>query len=195
MRLTVAKDQSQNRKRKVVAQEVDCLDGLRKLYKDPRRGAEANLRLLHVQNAPWATQFLLRKFNIDGRDELVGSNFGRYAKSTKPDTRGGRPFPNARTWRVQHDPWRGISKTSFGFEYLKEYEVRDPSTEGRTFDEKMMELNGYDEEGEISFLVTLLPSPQSFHFLFAHIVLQTLSPLFRKMTVLGLVPASPQAEC
>lgn len=147
--LRVSTDQSQNRKWKVIAQELDSLDGLRKLYKDPRRGADANLRLLHVQNASWATKFLLRKFNIDGRDDLVGSNFGRYAKFTKPDRRGGKPFPNAKTWRVQHDPWRGIGKTSFGFEYLKEYKVQDPSTEGRTFDEKMMELNGYDEEGEI----------------------------------------------
>ena len=143
------KDQSQNRKRKVVAQELDCLDDLKKLYKDPRRGADANLRLIHVQNAPWATKFLLRKFNIDGRDELVGSNFGRYAKSSKPDQRGGKPFPTAKSWKVQHDPWRGISKTSFGFEYLKEYQVRDQSTEGQTSEQKMMELNGYDEEGEI----------------------------------------------
>lgn len=139
-------DQSQNRKRKVIAQELDGLDGLRKLYKDPHRGADANLRLFHVQNAPWATKFLLRKFNIDGRDELVGSNFGRYAKSTKPERRGGKPFPNAKTWKVQHDPWRGISKTSFGFEYLKAYRVHDPATEGRTSDEKMMELNAYDDE-------------------------------------------------
>lgn len=148
--LTVGKDESHNRKRKVIAQELDSLDGLRKLYKDPRRGVEASLRLLHVQNAPWATKFLLRKFNIDGRDELVGSNFGTYAKFTKPDRRGGKPFPSAKSWRVQHDPWRGISKTSFGFEYLKEYEIHDPSTEGRTFDEKIMELNGYDHEGEIT---------------------------------------------
>lgn len=133
----------------MIAQELDGLDGLRKLYKDPHRGADANLRLFHVQNAPWATKFLLRKFNIDGRDELVGSNFGRYAKSTKPERRGGKPFPNAKTWKVQHDPWRGISKTSFGFEYLKAYKVHDPATEGRTSDEKMMELNAYDDEGEI----------------------------------------------
>ncbi|KAF7506013.1 hypothetical protein GJ744_012360 [Endocarpon pusillum] len=139
-------DQSRNRKRKVVAQELDSLDGLRKLYRDPRRGADANLRLLHVQNAPWATKFLLRKFNIDGRDDLVGSTFGKYVKFTKPDTRGGKPFPNAKSWRVQHDPWRGVSKTSFGFEYLKEYKVADPLTEGRPADEKLMELNDYDEE-------------------------------------------------
>ena len=147
--LILIKDQSQNRKRKVVAQELDSLDGLRKLYRDPRRGADANLRLLHVQNAPWATKFLLRKFNIDGRDDLVGSTFGKYAKFTKPDTRGGKPFPNAKSWRVQHDPWRGVSKTSFGFEYLKEYKVDDPLTEGRPADEKLMELNDYDEEGKI----------------------------------------------
>lgn len=147
--LILIKDQSQHRKRKVVAQELDCLDGLRKLYRDPRRGADANLRLLHVQNAPWATKFLLRKFNIDGRDDLVGSTFGKYVKFTKPDTRGGKPFPNAKSWRVQHDPWRGVSKTSFGFEYLKEYKVDDPLTEGRPADEKLMELNDYDEEGEI----------------------------------------------
>ena len=141
----------------MVAQEVDCLEGLRKLYKHKRHGKDGNLRLLHVQNAPWATKFLLRKFNIDGRDELVSSNFGRYARSTKPERRGGKLFPNAKTWRVQHDPWRGIGKTSFGFEYLKEYETKDASTEGRVADEKMMELNGYDDEGEFIFLF-LLPS-------------------------------------
>jgi hypothetical protein len=141
-----------------VAQELDCLDGLKKLYRDPRRGANANLRLLHVQNAPWATKFLLRKFNIDERDDLVGSTFAKYAKSTKPDRRGGKPFPTAKSWRVQHDPWRGISKTSFGFEYLKEYKVQDPTTEGQTFDEKMMELNGYDEEGRVSALSDLVIS-------------------------------------
>lgn len=170
--LTLSTDQSQNRKRKVIAQELDCLDGLRLLYRDPRRGADANLRLLHVQNAPWATKFLLRKFNIDGRDDLVGSNFGRYAKFTKPERRGGKPFPNAKTWRVQHDPWRGISKTSFGFEYLKEYRVRDPSTEGRTVDEKMMELNDYDDEGEtytpwyfvVRLSVNHLPYPHDLPF-------------------------------
>jgi hypothetical protein len=147
----LSKDQSQNRKRKVVAQELDGLDGLRMLYRDTRRGADANLRLLHVQNAPWATKFLLRKFNIDGRDDLVGSDFGRYAKSSKAERRGGKPFPNAKTWRVQHDPWRGISKTSFGFEYLKEYRVRDPAAEGQPGDEKMMELNEYDDEGKLPY--------------------------------------------
>ena len=161
--VTLSKDQSQNRKRKVVAQEVDSLDGLRMLYRDVGRGADANLRLLHVQNAPWATKFLLRKFNIDGRDDLVGSDFGRYAKSSKADRRGGKPFPDAKTWRVQHDPWRGISKTSFGFEYLKEYRVRDPAAEGQSVDEKMMKLNAYDDEGELPhacfFLIRLSIRP------------------------------------
>ncbi len=79
----------------------------------------------------------------------MGSTFGKYAKSTKPDTRGGKPFPNAKSWRVQHDPWRKISKTSFGFEYLQEYKVDDPLTEGRPADQKLMELNDYDGEGEM----------------------------------------------
>lgn len=77
---------------------------------------------------------------------MVGSNFGRYARFTTPERRGGKPVPTAKAWRVQHDPWRGISKTSFGFDYLQEY-TEDPGTENTLADEKMMDLNGYDEDG------------------------------------------------
>ncbi|KAL9108351.1 MAG: hypothetical protein Q9227_006811 [Pyrenula ochraceoflavens] len=143
-------------RRKVIAQELFCVEDLRKLYKTSNRTDEANksLRLFHVQNAPWATRFLLKKFNIQDKDDVVGTDFGHYARYKRPERRGGKPFLTGRTWRVTHDPWRKIAKTSFGLDYLKPYRVHDQSGRGRgrtrqEFDAqnlKMMEFNCYDRD-------------------------------------------------
>lgn len=100
-----------------------------------------------MQNAQWATQFLLRKFNINARDDLVGSDFGRYLKYKRPERRGGKPFLSGKTWKTQHDPWRAISKTAFGLDYMKPYRARDPDAQGKLDDHcQMMELNCYDPD-------------------------------------------------
>ena len=66
-------DHTKEGMRKVATQEINSIEGLRNLYKNPERGGEAVLRVLHVQNAPWATNFLLRKFNISANDDLIGT--------------------------------------------------------------------------------------------------------------------------
>ena len=141
-------------KRKVIAQELTDLDGLRRYYRDlHREGVSASLlRLFHVQNATWATRFLLRKFNIDNRDDLVGTDFGNYVRQTTPQRRTGRLLLNGRTWRVQHDPWRGVSKTSFGLDYLKAHRVLDPQSSREQPElDKMMELNCLDEQSNPTY--------------------------------------------
>ena len=55
----------------VAAQEFQELKDLEKFYADSKRVHGAALRVIHVQNATWATRFLLRKFNIDHASELV----------------------------------------------------------------------------------------------------------------------------
>ncbi|KAK2808239.1 hypothetical protein FQN50_004981, partial [Emmonsiellopsis sp. PD_5] len=146
----VKQDEKKISMRKVAAQEIYSLDSLRKVYTNPERNSEAVLRVFHVQNAAWATEYLLRKFNIDNRDDLVGTDFGRYVRHKRPERRGGKPFLSGKTWKVQYDPWRGISKTSFGVDYLKQYRVRNPLCRPRAGDGeeslKMMELNCFDEE-------------------------------------------------
>ena len=64
------------------------------------RGEEALLRVFHVQNAPWATQYLLRKFNINNRDDLTGTDFGKFIKYKRPERRGGKPFTNGKAWKT-----------------------------------------------------------------------------------------------
>jgi Mg2+ and Co2+ transporter CorA len=106
------------------------------------------LRVIHVQNAKWATEFLLKKFNIKTSDSLVGTAFGVWAKYENPKSRGqgqnARPVPRGKTFRAQNDPWRGIARSGFGLDYLMHYPRRKvketPSTRGM----KMMELNHYD---------------------------------------------------
>ncbi|KAI9843557.1 MAG: hypothetical protein M1837_006233 [Sclerophora amabilis] len=139
----VKKDHTKEGMRKVAAEEISSLDGLRKVYSNPDRDREAVLRVFHVQNAYWATRFLLRKFNIDNRDNLVGTDFGNWVRHKRPERRAGRPVLNGKTWRTQHDPWRGISRTAFGIDYLKQYKMRSSAETNSAEDEavKMMELN------------------------------------------------------
>ncbi|PGH10468.1 hypothetical protein AJ80_07511 [Polytolypa hystricis UAMH7299] len=146
----VKQDEHHGAIRKVAAQEIFDIEGLRKIYSNRERNNEAVLRVFHVQNAEWATKYLLRKFNIDNRDDLVGTDFGRYVRHRRPERRGGKPFLSGKTWKVQYDPWRGISKTSFGMDYLKQYPVRSPASRPHWGNEdeslKMMEMNCFDEE-------------------------------------------------
>ncbi|MCJ1382061.1 hypothetical protein MMC17_005173 [Xylographa soralifera] len=136
-------------KRKVASQEIHDLEGLRKLYANPARETEAMLRLFHVQNAPWAAQFLLRKFNINARDDLVGLDFDRYLRHKSPEKKGRKIPMSGKTWKTQHDPWRGVSKTAFGVDYLKPYRAPDPAVQGAIgIKGKIMELNCFDHDDE-----------------------------------------------
>ena len=99
----------------VAAQEFQNLRELERFYADSKRVHAAALRVIHVQNATWATRFLLRKFNIDHPSEIVGmQGFSKWAQYEKPRQRNGRPFPHGKSWREQTDPWRRVSRTAFG---------------------------------------------------------------------------------
>ena len=101
----IKKDRSKEGMRKVTAQEINNIEGLRKIYTNPDHGNEAVLRVFHVQNASWATHFLLRKFNISARDDLVGTDFGHYVQN-KHRQRRGKPLLTGKSWKTTHDPVR-----------------------------------------------------------------------------------------
>ncbi|CAI6334585.1 unnamed protein product [Periconia digitata] len=142
----VAKDHIEDGRRKIVAQEFRNLDGLRRFYRNEDLSGQAALRVIHVQNASWALKYLFEKFNIDSRNDLVGTNFGRWAKYEKPQRRGGKPVLNGKTFRTQRDPWRGVSRAAFGCDYLKHYDKHKLAN-----GEKMMELNRYDENDQPAY--------------------------------------------
>ena len=104
--------------------------------------------MIHCQNAEWATHFLLHKFNITAQDDLVGTDFGKYAKYKRPERRGGKPFLSGKSWKTTPDPWRGISRTSFGLDYLKHYKCPNSKIKKDDQKDKMFELNYYDEEDQ-----------------------------------------------
>lgn len=146
----VGKEHTENGRRKIVAQEFWNVEGLKKFYDKTDRSKEAALRVIHVQNASWATKFLLQKFNINHHNDLVGTDFGRWAKYERPQRRAGKPVLNGKTFKAQRDPWRGINRTAFGVDYLKHYERSDEGGGNQRLDDsqaavKMMELNCYDE--------------------------------------------------
>jgi len=104
--------------------------------------------VIHCQNADWATQFLLHKFNITAQDDLVGTDFGKYVKYKRPERRGGKPFTRGQSWKTTPDPWRGISRTSFGLDYLKYYECSKSNLQKRDEKDKMFELNHYNDQDQ-----------------------------------------------
>ncbi|KAL8991293.1 MAG: hypothetical protein Q9177_000256 [Variospora cf. flavescens] len=148
----VKKERSKEGMRKVAAQEFDNIHDLRKIYTNPERGTEAVLRVFHVQNASWATHFLLRKFNITAGDDLVGTDFGYYVKN-KHRVRRGKPLLTGKSWKTTHDPWRGINRASFGLDYLKPYrKTLNSELPGRQdATGKMMELGCYDEDDNAAY--------------------------------------------
>ena len=143
----VKQELSQDGMRKVAAQEINSIEGLQKLYDNPTRRDEAVLRIFHVQNCQWAVHFFFKKFNLK-YNELVGSDFGRYAKYTAPEKRAGKPLLKAKLWPTQHDPWRKISRTAFSVDYLKLYKARDPLSQPEDDGGKFMELNCFDDQDE-----------------------------------------------
>ncbi|KAF2478000.1 uncharacterized protein BDR25DRAFT_338695 [Lindgomyces ingoldianus] len=145
----VAREHTEGGRRKIVAQEFSDIDGLRRFYLNQDLSQQAALRVIHVQNASWATRFLLRKFNIDASDDLVGTTFGRWAKYEKPQRRGGKPLLNGKTFRTQRDPWRGISRTAFGLDYLRHYAKHKVANSSSGM--KMMELNYFDSSDQPTY--------------------------------------------
>lgn len=150
---SVSTPASEKRHVTVAAQEFDSLKGLHGFYANNDRVHGAALRVIHVQNATWATRFLLRKFNIDHPSEIVGmQGFSKWARYEKPRQRNGRPFPNGRSWREQTDPWRNVSRTAFGLDYLKAFNTRPPNQRNRRsafgdkpIDAQMMHLDSYSD--------------------------------------------------
>ncbi|KAF1979528.1 hypothetical protein BU23DRAFT_594774 [Bimuria novae-zelandiae CBS 107.79] len=141
----VGKEHTALGRRKIVAQEFNDIDGLRKFYGSEELAGQSALRVIHVQNASWATRFLLRKFNIDANDDLVGTKFGRWARYEQPQRRANKPVLNGKTFRTQRDPWRGISRTSFGCDYLRHYPANRVHGSDYGKSTEMMALNHYDD--------------------------------------------------
>lgn len=137
----------------VASQEFQTLSELRRFYSDSKRVHAAALRVIHVQNATWATLFLLKKFNINHPNELVGMpGFSKWARYERPKFRNGKPFLNGRSWRGQTDPWRNVSRTAFGMDYLKPFPTESPQARkqktasgSRPVDAKIMHLNAYED--------------------------------------------------
>jgi hypothetical protein len=128
---------------KIFAQEFQDLDNLRNFYLQQPPSTPPALRVIHVQNASWATSFLLRKYNIDATSDVLSSSFSRWVRFSHPQERGGKPVLNGRSFRSQRDPWRGISRTAFCADYLRYYD-RNIITQPRDA-KAIMELNQYDE--------------------------------------------------
>jgi hypothetical protein len=131
--------------------EYDNLKDLQDYYVNQERVKNSALRIVHVQNAKWATPLLVAKYNMDHPKKMVGmQSFEQWAKYEKARVRNGKPAPTGRTWRRQTDPWRNISRTAFGIDYLKTYQTKIPGRRREHNDTcagaNMMHLNAYEDD-------------------------------------------------
>ncbi|KAK8205995.1 hypothetical protein IWZ01DRAFT_62690 [Phyllosticta capitalensis] len=140
----VGSAQSDNGKRKILAQEFHRIEDLRAFCGNKQLRDQSLLRVIHVQNSSWAMRYLLRKYNMEHEDDLIGTAFGHWVKFERPQQRAGKPVLNGRTFRPQRDPWRGISRCAFGLDYLRHYDARKYNQCSDDESVKMMELNWYD---------------------------------------------------
>ena len=60
-------------------------------------------------------------------DKHLYIGFSRWCQFHGPRQRNGKPFPSGRSWREQTDPWRNVSRTAFGLDYLKTFHTPDPN--------------------------------------------------------------------
>jgi hypothetical protein len=145
-----SRDHSDDGRRKTQAYEFSRVSELEEFYsKGPGKTSEHALRVIHVQNAVWAREYLLTKFGLSGvQDDVVGTGFGRWAKYDKPQYRAGKPVLNSKTFRTSKDPWRGVSRTGFGVDYFKSYKpgVIESGSESARVGFRFMQLNHWDEE-------------------------------------------------
>ncbi|KIW05785.1 uncharacterized protein PV09_03640 [Verruconis gallopava] len=138
---------SDDGKRKTEAYELASINELKEFYGSKKgKGDGQCLRIVHVQNAIWARDFLLKKFNISSKvEDVVGTSFGKWVQFDKPQLRAGKPVLNAKSFRCIKDPWRGVSRTGFVVDYLKSFKpgvIKDSATQGF----KLMGLNHWDQE-------------------------------------------------
>ena len=142
-----SRDRSADGKRRTQAYEISHESELREFYKTgPGASSDHCLRIIHVQNAVWARGFLLRTFNIVARNDVTGTNFGRWAVYDEPQRRAGKPVLNAKSFRCARDPWRGVSRTGFGTDYLKYYHPGVVPESKRVREFQLCELNHWDTE-------------------------------------------------
>lgn len=145
----VSRDFTEDGRRRIFAHEFHDKSQLRGFYANEAKTRHPALRVMHIQNADWGREFVMRKFNIDPRDALIGMSFGKWAAFPAPQKRGGRPMLDGKAFRNQRDPWRGITRCAFGMDYLKTYlPGRCPAGKDGY---KNGELNGWDAMGNANY--------------------------------------------
>ena len=96
---------------------------------------------------------MIDKFRIEDNGDIVGKQgFADWLLQNKPKRRAGKPLLVGKSWKTTADPWRGVTKCSFGLDYMKHYRCDDAEMEDKGF--YVSGLMGYDDNGT-HFLVTM----------------------------------------
>jgi len=56
-----------------------------------------------------------------GNISMGSRDFGRWVNERKPPRCLGKLMMSSGAWTTHSDPWRGVAKTAFGMDYMKDY--------------------------------------------------------------------------
>lgn len=105
------------------------------------------LRVFHVQNWMEATKFLSHVLRLTDGSDLTGqAGFSDWLMQKKPQRRAGKPLLVGKSWKVSSDPWRRVTKTAMGLDYMRRYTCSD-SAVAEDKSSKVHALMGYDTSG------------------------------------------------
>jgi hypothetical protein len=135
-------------RRKIVSQEFSDLEGLERCYNEKKLAEQTILRVMHVQNAPWAWLFLSRKLNID-RSDSMDMLSGALPRHERPQQEDVVPNLKAKSFQTKRHSRRGIKTAAFGCDYLKHHpksarNTMCPMFEISHYDKTDQPVHGYD---------------------------------------------------
>ena len=101
-------------------------------------------------------KFLINKFRIkqnDDNGDIVGpQEFADWLLQKMPQRRARKPLLVGKSWKTTADPWRSVTKCSFGLDYMKHYPCGNAEKEDK--ESCVSGLLGYDNHGT-HFLVAV----------------------------------------
>lgn len=125
-------------------QEIRNEKELEEFYNVNANKVRVPLRLIHVQNAPWAKKFLEEKFDMAANDALEATMFGNLDKNEHQQRRGRNPLLRAKTSGVQHERRRKVKRAAFQCDCVRLFDPPDMQKNKQLW----LPLSHYDEKDQ-----------------------------------------------
>ena len=101
-----------------LTREFRNVGALKMRYSNDRYGRPP-LRLIHVQNAEWAKEYFRERFMMLPEQDITTALFDNLDADGQARPKSQKPVLRAQSSGVQRDPWRGVKRAAFRFDFLR----------------------------------------------------------------------------